>query len=195
MTAQDLPDPSRFWSRTQEVNGCWNWTGSKTSAGYGNLRLPNGKYDYAHRVAYRLANGVIPTGLVLDHLCRQRHCVNPAHLEPVTQRENVRRGAAGYGAIRTECRQGHDITKPENVYTNPAGERRCRVCAKAIDASRKAERHARGDLRKILRPTCRHGHAYDEVNTHIGKGGRRRCRACSRAAAARQREKRKHDSV
>ena len=126
----DLPEAavSRFWSRVDRTTGdCWIWTGSKTSAGYGNLAIQQ-RWHYAHRLSYELVIGPIPEGLVIDHLCRVRHCVNPDHLEPVTNRVNIARGMAPYG-LRTTCRRGHDITSEANVYVQPDGGRRCRLCA------------------------------------------------------------------
>jgi hypothetical protein len=117
----------RFWARIDKSGECWLWTGSKTTAGYGNLCIQR-KWWYAHRLAYELVVGAIPPGLVLDHLCRVRHCANPAHLEPVTDGENMRRGLAPYG-LRTRCKRGHDITDPANVYVQPDGGKRCRPCA------------------------------------------------------------------
>jgi hypothetical protein len=74
-------------------DGCWLWTASVDAAGYGRIGISNGKYERAHRALYKIYNGEIEDKLVLDHLCKQRSCVNPYHLEPVTQKENVRRGS------------------------------------------------------------------------------------------------------
>ena len=83
-----------FWLKVETLStGCWEWTGHVNNAGYGRV-----KNDYAHRLAYEMFVGPIPDGADLDHLCRRRSCVNPAHLEPVTRSENVRRGYAARGA-------------------------------------------------------------------------------------------------
>ena len=96
-------------------SGCWLWAGADNGVGYGKYR---GKY--AHRVAYEAARGAIPEGMFLDHLCRVRCCVNPDHLEPVTNVENIRRGMAGHhmkngGAQVGEQHPGHRITASEVI--------------------------------------------------------------------------------
>ena len=86
-----------FWSRVEKTaDGCWLWTSTIVWNGYGQFRIDNRRV-YAHRFAYEQVNGTIPAGLDLDHLCRVRRCVNPAHLEPVTRRENLRRGRVARG--------------------------------------------------------------------------------------------------
>lgn len=103
----------RFWRRVVKTDGCWNWIGA-TLEGYGTFHARR-----AHRMAYEMLVGPIPGGLHLDHLCRNRACVNPAHLEPVTLAENIRRGER---AMKTTCPRGH----PYDVFRR--GERKCSIC-------------------------------------------------------------------
>ena len=84
----------------------------------------------AHRCSYEFLKGEIPNGLVIDHLCRVRNCINPDHLEPVTPLENMMRGnnQTVTNKTKTVCKNGHEFT-PENTYTNPySGKRKCRTC-------------------------------------------------------------------
>ncbi len=116
----------RKWHIDPET-GCHIWTAGRVSTPYGCF-YTGGKprMMLAHRFAYERAKGPIPAGLHLDHVCRNTLCVNPAHLEAVTQQENHRR--ADWKA-KAQCKRGHSLTE-ENVYTRPNGMRRCRECAR-----------------------------------------------------------------
>lgn len=124
-------------------NGCWIWTGPLfQSNGYGQFSRMYEGTNLAYRAFYLKHVGPVPDGLQLDHLCRDRRCVNPQHLEPVTAAENLRRSSAGYGA-RTFCKAGlHDITDPANWYVPPGrpNHRTCYPCAKAKWARQDARR-------------------------------------------------------
>ncbi len=106
--------------------GCWEWIGYIDRGGYARLNI-NYVSENAHRVLYTLIKGNIPSGLTIDHLCKIRHCINPEHLEPVTLRENIRRGTP-HNRIKTYCVHGHKFTF-KNTYTNKlTGKRTCRTC-------------------------------------------------------------------
>jgi hypothetical protein len=149
------PIGARFWAKVRDaedlspngMSGCMIWTAQIIPSGYGTFRMNNPRRQVvAHRVAYELVIGAIPEGLELDHLCRRRCCVNPAHLEAVTHRENVLRGTAGdQERVKTHCAQGHPFT-PENTYVNDKGWRRCRTCTLRDNAKRKAEVRAEARL-------------------------------------------------
>ena len=127
----------RFWEKVDKPNDgdhCWTWTGALSSNGYGSFVVsmePLVKKS-SHAVAYEFLVGQVPSGLVLDHLCRNRRCVNPGHLEPVTQKENTLRGKgpAATNASKTHCIHGHEFTE-QNIRwrtTKYGLHRRCRAC-------------------------------------------------------------------
>jgi hypothetical protein len=118
----------RFWNKVEKTTSCWNWTGSIKKSGYGRFHLTHSLGVPAHRISYELTKGRIPKGLVLDHLCRNRHCVNPDHLEIVTVGENVKRGIgfAFTNSIKTHCKHGHGFTE-DNIYWS-RGWRHCLRC-------------------------------------------------------------------
>lgn len=123
-------------------SGCWLWSGNIKKSGYGYVWLSATKRACAHRYVYELHRGPVPDGLQLDHLCRTRCCVNPNHLEPVTARENARRGETGnHLRSRTHCPQGHPYDDVNTRYTM-VGSRMCRECVRIQGRQRVQRRHA-----------------------------------------------------
>ena len=119
----------RLMKKIEVVGECWLWTAGKAPNGYGKCWL-DGRTVGAHRAIYELLVGPIPEGLVIDHLCRVRHCVNPDHLEPVTQQENLLRGDTfqARNRAKTHCPQGHPYDESNTRMF--AGKRACRTCGR-----------------------------------------------------------------
>jgi hypothetical protein len=138
------PLEDRFLDKVEkQPDGCWLWTGCRDAGGYGRLGL-NNRTVSAHITSYReIAGRQIPPGLTLDHLCRRPNCVNPDHLEPVTQQENNLRGNgwAGRNAAVTHCPRGHAYDEA-NTRWRKNGRRLCRTC------KRDGERIARARKRE-----------------------------------------------
>jgi len=121
----------RLWSKVNKTDTCWEWTACK-SRGYGQINI-DGKLKLAHRVVYELLVSEIPKDKVIDHLCRNKACVNPKHLEVVTQRENTLRGIGPTARLakRTHCKNGHEYTA-ENTTMSSIHGRRCMQCNRDI---------------------------------------------------------------
>lgn len=137
-----------FWNRVDtngpmptnkpELGRCWMWTGSKQRQGYGMVYFYGGLTKMAHRMAYEFIKGPIPEGLTLDHLCRNHPCVNPNHLEPVTNRENILRGT-GPTALhikKTHCPYGHEYSPQNTAGRKGRTGRWCRECKRVTDRRR-----------------------------------------------------------
>ncbi|MEL3944487.1 HNH endonuclease signature motif containing protein [Streptomyces sp. LNU-CPARS28] len=139
----------RFLDKIRDGHGgCWEWTGHIKPNGYGQVRVGGRKFN-AHRFSYEALRAPIPEGLVIDHLCRNRRCVNPDHLEPVTHRTNILRGTgpAACNARRTHCVRGHRFDTA-NTYVAPSGARQCRAC-------RTVRQHAQLERQGVTRaPAC-----------------------------------------
>jgi HNH endonuclease len=167
---------ARFWPFVEAEEGatdpCWLWTGRFTSKGYAAVRLFGGSV-LGHVVGYEVANGPVPEGLVLDHLCRVRHCVNPHHLEAVTAEENTRRGHEA----KVTCAHGHAFD-----FTRSDGHRGCRQCAR----DRCSSYRARHRTPLVARPCAECGDFFmpkTRPDAFLCSG---RCRARKRRRLARE---------
>lgn len=135
-----IPAHERVLSRvSQDANGCWIWPGTKTPDGYGLIGIERIRTNkLTHRVVYEALVGTIPVGLVIDHLCRNRACVNPDHMEPVTNQENIARGRNAQRE-KTHCAQGHPYSG-DNLRILPNGRRQCRTCNRQNMAAYRARK-------------------------------------------------------
>lgn len=119
-----------------DETGCWDWLAAKTKAGYGVFGVDGHRTTSAHRFAYEVLAGPIPDGYEVDHICSNRACVNPAHLEPVTHTHNIWRKT---GCSETHCSKGHELTGDNlRLYVRPNGGvwRRCRECRRQWSRAR-----------------------------------------------------------
>lgn len=198
------PPLERIVAKTIFVDECWRFTGC-LSDGYGNIGH-QGKNLYVHRFSYEEFVGPIPAGLTIDHLCHQppcpggkecphRSCWNPAHLEAVTNGENVMRGMSpiAQASRRDHCINGHPWT-PENTYVYPSnGVRSCRACNREYQARRRAA--ARVEPRAyVVPPTCRKGHELTPDAVRL-RPWFYECKECCRLRAAKRRALQQEEAV
>jgi hypothetical protein len=145
-----LKTPESFWALVDKTESCWLWRGHTHRSGYGQLGYHRKAWK-AHRLAFTLAGGHLIDGLELDHLCRNRGCVRPDHLELVSHGENVRRAFV----LKTHCRNGHPY-EGNLIVDKAAGARRCRTCRNGQSQRRKwAARTRHGILRGEANPRAK----------------------------------------
>lgn len=132
-----MTELERFFKKVNKTNTCWLWTAGVSTRGYGVFHNTLITSNYAHRYSYSAFVGQIPEGMVVDHLCGVKLCVNPRHLEPVTNKENLRRGEVGqqnakHHKSKTHCKNGHEYTDENTEFWNRKSRgvltRRCKIC-------------------------------------------------------------------
>lgn len=179
MAPKKRPAIERFNEKIKYLpNGCHEWTADSGNSGYGRFWVAGTQKALAHRWAYEYHVGPIPDGLVIDHLCRHKLCVNPEHLEAVTMSENVLRGEgpAKRSAMRfkaTHCKNGHEYTPENTVYKGKKTV--VRVCRTCQEASRKAEYERNRD--KIIERSRQWRIDNPERARELSREGQRRYRA------------------
>lgn len=185
---------ARFWTKVQRgpEADCWQWIGAKSSGGYGRFYY-DGHLREAHRVSYEQSKGAIPDGLVIDHICRTRACVNPAHLRAVTRYQNVHENSEAVPhlySLRATCNHGHPLSGDNLIFKG--GIRACLECKRIQQAKHVAKKRAGRPLpRKRPSPVqavlnsekteCIRGHSLAGHNLVVKPNGKRRCRLCDNA--------------
>jgi HNH endonuclease len=159
-----------------QENGCALWPGSLNGSGYAHGRWGR-RVVTLHRLLYEAVKGPVPDGMVLDHVCGERSCINFAHLEPVTSGENTRRGRRPQRE-KTHCPEGH-LLSGDNLYRTNAGARQCRAC-KAANAKRRAAEIRQGAAVQAGTGFCHRGHLLAGENLYTSPSGKRNCRQCRR---------------
>ena len=206
-TYPDMTCRLRASSSIDEITGCWNWLKMLDRDGYPRMKTGRRKnYDRrhagAHRVSYEHYVGAIPPGMVIDHLCRNRGCINPEHLRVVYPRQNTLENSLAVTALnaqKTHCKRGHSLSG-DNLVIVSDGSRQCGQCLKLrqkISNEKSRLAHANGPGRGGLnrrRTHCKHGHEFTPENTyhHINPNtgyALRQCKACVLASNERRRQR------
>ncbi len=123
--------PAKIANRIQKTKDCWFWIGSLTQQGYGRMWVKSrNSTNYAHRIVYELLVGPIPEGLTIDHLCRNKLCVNPEHMEAVSSRVNALRGYGppAINARKRRCHKGHLFNDKNVMLVRGGRKRQCKIC-------------------------------------------------------------------
>jgi hypothetical protein len=185
-------DEERFWKKVRKTSGCWNWIGDKHALGYGFFKV-KGSRKLAHRISVIFSGRRIPPGKVVDHLCRNPRCVNPAHLDVTSQRENILRGTApaAFHAKKTRCPNGHPYDSSRIRKYGTA--RHCSICETAYGRDRylKIQKPARHALSKKLRALGKMRGLADHGGAAMYNYHKCRCEKCRAWRNDYQRERRK----
>lgn len=174
-----IPERLALLSIPEPNSGCHLWIGAVAKGGYGHIGIAK-TMRFAHRVAYEVVNGPVSEEIELDHLCRVRSCINPAHLEPVTPTVNThRRSNPPWVRERNNwCRKSLHLLQGENLVLHKDGSRECRPCR---DATKRAKYVPHPSP---VKTHCKHGHEFTPENTYfppVGPAGHnsgRNCRTC-----------------